>query len=69
METFFMFLDDIQKSGKINMFEATRVLRDMFDLDKQESFVIVEEWMKSKEKKVWLFSPKGWQWPSLFDSM
>ena len=34
------------------MFEAPRVLRDMFDLDKQESFFIVEEWMKSKKKKV-----------------
>ena len=49
---YFMFLDDIQKSGKINMFEAPRVLRDMFDLDKQESFAVVQEWMKSKEKKV-----------------
>lgn len=47
---YFMFLDDIQKSGKINMFEAPRVLRDMFDLDKQESFFIVEEWMKSKKR-------------------
>ncbi len=46
---YFMFLDDIQKSGKINMFGAPRVLREMFDLDKQESFKIVEEWMKSKE--------------------
>lgn len=46
---YFMFLDDIRKSGKINMFEAPRVLREMFDLDKQESFKIVEEWMKSKE--------------------
>ena len=52
METFFMFLDDIREDGQINMFEAPRVLRDMFGLDKQESFAIVQEWMKSKEKKV-----------------
>ena len=47
---YFEVLDDIQKSGEINMFEAPRVLRDIFDLDKQESFFIVEEWMKSKQK-------------------
>ena len=49
---YFDILDDIQEDGQINMFEAPRVLRDMFDLDKQESFAIVEEWIKSKEKKV-----------------
>ena len=49
---YFDILDDIQEDGQINMFEAPRVLRDMFDLDKQESFAIVEEWMKSKEKKI-----------------
>ena len=49
---YFDILDDIQEDGQINMFEAPRVLRDMFNLDKQESFYIVEEWMKSKEKKV-----------------
>tara|TARA_B100000927_G_C16379197_1_gene434730 strand:+ start:751 stop:924 length:174 start_codon:yes stop_codon:yes gene_type:complete len=47
---YFDILDDIQEDGQINMFEAPRVLRDMFDLDKQESFAIVQEWMKSKEK-------------------
>ena len=56
---YFDILDDIQEDGQINMFEAPRVLRDMFDLDKQESFAIVQEWMKSKEKKVQFFSPKG----------
>jgi hypothetical protein len=49
---YFDILDDIQEDGQINMFEAPRVLRDMFDLDKQESFAVVQEWMKSKEKKV-----------------
>ena len=49
---YFDILDDIQEDGQINMFEAPRVLRDMFDLDKQESFTVVQEWMKSKEKKV-----------------
>ncbi len=48
---YFDILDDIQEDGQINMFEAPRVLRDMFDLDKQESFAVVQEWMKSKEKK------------------
>ena len=56
---YFDILDDIQEDGQINMFEAPRVLRDMFDLDKQESFAVVQEWMKSKEKKVQFFSPKG----------
>ena len=49
---YFDILDDIQEDGQINMFEAPRVLRDMFNLDKQESFAIFQEWMKSKEKKV-----------------
>ena len=49
---YFDILDDIQEDGQINMFEAPRVLRDMFNLDKRESFAIVQEWMKSKEKKV-----------------
>ena len=49
---YFDILDDIQEDGQINMFEAPRVLRDMFDLDKQEPFAVVQEWMKSKEKKV-----------------
>ena len=49
---YFDILDDIREDGQINMFEAPRVLRDMFGLDKQESFAIVQEWMKSKEKKV-----------------
>ena len=49
---YFDILDDIQEDGQINMFEAPRVLRDMFNLDKQESVAIVQEWMKSKEKKV-----------------
>ncbi len=48
---YFDILDDIQEDGQINMFEAPRVLRNMFDLDKQESFAVVQEWMKSKEKK------------------
>ena len=49
---YFDILDDIREDGQINMFEGPRVLRDMFGLDKQESFAIVQEWMKSKEKKV-----------------
>ncbi len=35
---YFDILDDIREDGQINMFEAPRVL--------------VQEWMKSKEKKV-----------------
>ena len=49
---YFDILDDIQEDGEINMFEEPRVLRDKFNLHKQESFAIVQEWMKSKEKKV-----------------
>jgi len=49
MNEYFDILDSIRDTGQINMFEAPRVLREMFDLDKQESFKIVEEWMKSKE--------------------
>ena len=36
-------MDDIQEDGEINMFEAPRVLRNMFGLDKQESFAVVQE--------------------------
>ena len=55
---YFDILDDIQEDGQINMFEAPRVLRDMFDLDKQESFAVVQEWMKSKEKKYSFFTKR-----------
>jgi len=50
MGEYFDILDSIRDTSQINMFEAPRVLREMFDLDKQESFKIVEEWMKSKSE-------------------
>ena len=48
---YFDILDEIRKDGEINMFEAPRVLRQLFDIDKQESHKIVGAWMKSFPKK------------------
>lgn len=44
-EFYFDILDGIRESGKINMFEAPRQLRELFGLDKKESYKVFEEWM------------------------
>ena len=45
---YFDILDSMQNEGTVNMFDAPRILRDMFDVGKRESIDITSAWMKSK---------------------
>ena len=46
MEQYFKFLDNLRESGEINMFGAPAVLREVFDLSKQESYDVFTAWTK-----------------------
>lgn len=50
-ETYFLFLDQVRESGKINMFGAASVLQEVFGLDKAESRQILFEWMDTFGKR------------------
>jgi len=39
------YLDQLRESGVTNMFGAGTYLREMFDVSKQESHVILQYWM------------------------
>ena len=45
---FFVMLDLMQEEGTVNMFDAPRILRDMFEVGRHEAIAIASEWMKSK---------------------
>jgi hypothetical protein len=45
---YFDILDSMQNEGTVNMFDAPRILREMFDVGKRESIDITSAWMKSK---------------------
>tara|TARA_B100000085_G_C18376997_1_gene444724 strand:+ start:640 stop:795 length:156 start_codon:yes stop_codon:yes gene_type:complete len=47
-EEHYFYLDALQDSGEINMFEAPRHLRDEFGLSKQESYAIFSAWSDDK---------------------
>jgi len=44
MEKYFKFLDTLRDSGRINMYGAPMVLREHYDLTKQESYDIFTAW-------------------------
>ena len=48
MDEYFEFLEDLRESGEMNVFEAPKVLREAFDLDKQEAVKIFTAWTKQK---------------------
>lgn len=50
-ETYFLFLDQVRESGKINMFGGAAVLREVFNLSKAESREILFEWMDTFGKR------------------
>ena len=50
-EFYFLFLDQVRESGKINMFGAAAVLREVFNLSKAESREILFEWMDTFRKR------------------
>lgn len=45
---YFDILDSMQHEGTVNIFDAPRILREMFDVGKRESIDITSAWMKSK---------------------
>ena len=48
---YYVYLEALQESGKINMFEAPRLLQDNFELSKEESFAIFSAWATIKEEQ------------------
>ena len=46
-EEVFMFLEDLRKSGRINMFGAVPYVQKVFGLDRYDARDIVIEWMNS----------------------
>ena len=48
MKEYFDFLDDMQESGATNMFMAPMLLKDAFDLDRQEAVKIFTAWTKQR---------------------
>ena len=48
MDEYFEFLEDLRESGEMNIFEAPRILREAFDLDKREAVKIFTAWTKQK---------------------
>ena len=51
MEKYFEFLNNLRESGEINMFGAPAVLREVFDLSKQESYDVFTAWAEQFSKQ------------------
>ena len=41
----FDYLDSVRESGICNMFEAPRLIQQMFDVDRHEARDLAKEWM------------------------
>ena len=50
-EEMFAFIDEMQKSGKTNMFFAPQELRNNFGISKSESYRVFSEWTESFNNK------------------
>lgn len=46
-EEYFIFLDNIRETGKINMFGALPYLQDVFNLNRHDARDILFEWMSN----------------------
>lgn len=46
-EFYFVYLDELRDTGKINMFGAAPYLQDAFNLKRHEAKAIVLEWMNT----------------------
>lgn len=44
-EHFYRFLESVRQTGKINMWGASLVLEDVFDLSRSEASTILTNWM------------------------
>jgi len=43
---YWIFLENLRRSGAINMFGASRVLSDWFNIDEKEARRILSDWME-----------------------
>lgn len=50
-EHFFVYLDNLQESGKINMFGAAPHLAQAYELTRQEARDILLEWMQTFDER------------------
>jgi hypothetical protein len=48
----FAFLNDVRKSGQINMFEGGKYVQEMFGVNRNEARDLVIEWMQTYGKTV-----------------
>ena len=44
---YWLFLENLRRSGAINMFGAAHVLADYFDIDEKEARKILSDWMQN----------------------
>jgi len=47
---YFEFIDAIRETNQVNIFETPKLLRQHFDLTKQESYQIFKNWITNYEK-------------------
>ena len=45
------FLDNLRKSGTVNMFQAPKILEEVFNIKKKDARLLVANWMSSKERE------------------
>ena len=50
-EEYFQYLDALRESGITNMFGAAPYLQNEFELSRNESRVILSEWMETFEQR------------------
>jgi len=50
-ETYYLYLDELRKSGETNMFAALPRLKKQFNLDKELARDIMKDWMSSFNKR------------------
>jgi len=52
-EIVYEFLDELRKSGTVNMFGASSDLQDEFGFDKSTCRSLLSDWMRDYEEKSW----------------
>jgi hypothetical protein len=45
-QEYYLFLNQLRRSGQINMFGASPVLQEMFELNRHEAKKVLLEWMQ-----------------------
>jgi hypothetical protein len=50
MTNYYAYLDNLRKSGRINMFGAAPYLQQQFGLSRKEARIVLVSWMEQYEK-------------------